>query len=53
MIIEVVIKVIPISKEDHERTTALIDELWTLEQVIFDEYSNENNIEFSVDEGEE
>ncbi len=53
MKIVVDIKVIPVSKDDHDRVTELVDELWTLEQVVFDEYSNDNDINFSVDEGQE
>lgn len=51
MRIEVKVKVFAISREDHDRTAELIDELWSNEQQFFDEYGNECEINYSVDEG--
>ena len=51
MRIEVRIKVFAISREDHDRAVELIDDLWSVEKVFFDEYSNECEIDFGVDEG--
>ena len=51
MRIEVRVRVFAVSREDHDRTAELIDELWSNEEVFFKEYSNDCEIDYTVDEG--
>lgn len=51
MRIEIRVKVFAISREDHNHTEELIDELWAMEEKFFKEYSDRCGIDYTVDEG--